>query len=170
MKMMKFGLAALLMTGAVAAEEATTPAPEKVTSSLGYMDIGLGPVPIPLPNFGLGYRFQSDHNGMDLSLHAMTVVAITQLKATALYQYYFKPNLNSQFYVGGGAGVSDIFNRKKHYFVISPEFVFGKQYRNEANDTRFMQVGISWPTMNLTGHDHRLMKYPLVVFSYGIMF
>ena len=134
------------------------------------MSIGLGPAPIPLPNFGLGYRAQSGHNGVDVSLNAMTVVAVTQLKATALYQYYFKPDLNSQFYVGGGLGLSDIFGSGHHCMAISPEFTFGKQYRNEAKDTRFMQVGVSWPTVNLSGQSRHFLKYPLVVFSYGIMF
>ncbi|MBS0614966.1 MAG: hypothetical protein JSR58_00250 [Verrucomicrobia bacterium] len=165
MKMIKLGLATLLMAGALLGEEATAP----VTSSKGYLDIGLGPCPVPLPNFGIGYRGQQNHNGFDFSLNAATVVHATQIKGAALYQYFFKPNLKSQFYVGGGPALSYAFTSKGHVWLLAPEVVFGKQYQNEAGDTRFMQVSVEWPTFALERH-HTIVKFPLVYFTYGIMF
>lgn len=152
-----------------------------VTSSIGYFSIGVGPLPVPLPNFGLGYRFQRNHHGFDLSLQAATIVAVTQAKVSLLYDYYFKPNLNSQFYMGLGASASGLFENKKHWKKttgsFSPELMFGKQYQNEAKDLRFLQLQISFPTFSIkkfperkfTGK-HHILYMPLVVLSYGICF
>jgi hypothetical protein len=139
---------------------------EPVRDSFGYMGIGIGPLPFLVPSFSVGYRTQNGHHGADVSAYVSTVVAITQLKTSALYHYYFKPNPCSQFYVGGGLGVSTLFHRAVYF---SPELAFGKQYINDAGDTRFFQAQISWPTFN-TSRPHRPFYMPLVVFSYGIRF
>jgi hypothetical protein len=175
--------ALVLFSGAVFAAE-TAPekaALESVNRSFSYFSIGLGPCPVPLPNFALGYRKQCDHHGFDLSLQAATVVAITQIKINSLYHHFFKPNLDSQFYAGAGLGVSALVS-SNHYErvrgLISPEFVVGKEYRNKTNDTRFIQAQISFPSCS-TGrigyccsHHHRsdVFWMPLVVLSYGMGF
>jgi hypothetical protein len=151
---------------------AINPSTAPVEQTIGYATLGVGPLPLPLPTFGLGLRTQTNHHGFDLSLQAATLVEITQLKASALYQHYFKPNLASQFYVGGGIGTSVLFFDDT-FFLLSPELVFGKQYQNEAQDTRFFQAQISFPTLNLTRHYHYhddLLLFPAVVLTYGIGF
>lgn len=146
-----------------------------VKQQYGYLSVGLGPFPLPLPAFAAGYRAQSNHNGVDLSLQVQTIIACTQLKANLLYLHYFNPNLASQFYVGGGVSPSYIFVdscfRDKNKFLLSPEFVFGQQYRNKSNDLRFFQMQLSYPTITKFKHDHiKTMQFPLVIFSYGIGF
>jgi hypothetical protein len=160
-----FLAAATTMTSLQAAEQE---APKPVYDHSGYFDVGLGPFPIPLPVFGIGQRMQWDHHGMDLHLLVSTIVAITEVKGTAMYLYYFKPSLASQFYVGGGLGAGGLFpnNHSHAKFLFSPEVVLGKQYTNEAGDKRFFQTEISWPTLG----SHHPFYFPLVVFSYGIMF
>ena len=145
-----------------------------VTHSMGYMQLGLGPAPFPLPVFGVGFRAQKDHNGIDASLQISTIVFLTQVKASTLYHYYFTPSLKSQFYAGGGIGLSGIFYEKygdcwRNKGMLSPEFVFGKQYLNDTGSTRFFQAQMSFPTFFL-GHFHKPMYFPLVVISYGIGF
>ena len=106
---MKWKIIALLTAfSAFAIEPFTAPAlpkelPDlKVQSQFPYFTLGLGPAPIPFPFFGFGYRYQSGYNGVDVSVKASTVVSVTGVQGTVLYQYYFKPNLSSQFYVGAG--------------------------------------------------------------------
>ncbi len=143
---------------------------QDVTNSVNYFSIGVGPLPIPLPNFGFGHRIQNNHHGMDLSLKGSTIVYYSEVKGSILYDYYFKPDLNSQLYVGAGLGAGGLLKNKHTYdkpnVFISPEFVIGKQYRNEAKDLRFIQAEISWPTFS----NHCTLYMPLVVFSYGFCF
>lgn len=151
-----------------------------IEKSYGYLDIGVGPLPLPLPSFGIGYRNQLQHHGYDLSLQLSTIVFLTQVKSNFLYHYYFKPNLDSQFYVGGGVGMSGLFGHhdkiKDCTLCFSPELVFGKEYKNESGDRRFAQVQISWPTYSLRHFSERnfsdchVLYMPLVIFSYGIGF
>ncbi len=154
--------------------------PKKVEQQFGYASLGLGPFPLPLPAFGIGYRTQKNHHGFDLSLQAATVVAATELKVAALYHYYWKPCLLSQSYVGIGAAPAVVLGGGCHLAAISPEFVMGKQYQNENGDRRFFQAEVSFPTFSLDRDDcfslhHHKRKihsffFPLVVLSYGIGF
>jgi hypothetical protein len=152
---------------------------EPVVQNVNYVSLGLGPMPILLPVFGIGHRIQNGHHGADLSLQATTVVALTQLKASLLYQYYFKPSLASEFYVGGGVSPGVVFGSGEHAILLSPEFVFGKQYRNESHDLRFFQAQVSFPTWafddTYSCYYHRkssvgCLKLPLVVLTYGLGF
>ena len=156
--------------------EQTAPVVEQkatdVTQGYGFFSLGLGPMPIPLPAFGIGYRAQQGHFGSELSLQATTLVYAAQLKGNFLLHYYPKPNFASQFYVGTGISPSAVFGNGKSAFAISPELVLGQQYRNASSDPRFIQAQISFPTLAIAGHKHRayLLGMPLVVLSYGIGF
>ncbi len=175
---MKKTIAILLlsaMTTAFANEEPAASANEttRVEQSFGYVGLGLGPFPIPLPAFSAGFRSQAGHHGFDVNLQAQTIIEATQLKMNGLYLHFFKPNVASEFYAGGGLGVSTVFgHHHDHAFLISPELVFGKQYRNESDDTRFFQAQMSFPTLPVDSdfHAHRVFWFPLVVLSYGIGF
>lgn len=177
----KFALILFSAAGLLAAEEKTFAEPVeiqpgKLKQEYGYVSAGLGPFPLPLPAFAAGYRAQSGHNGFDVSCQVQTVVAVTQLKANLLYLHYFKPEYCSEFYVGGGVGPSVIFgsdywwHRRSTAFLLSPEFVFGKQYRNESSDLRFFQMQVSFPTISAFHKSWHVTEFPLVIFSYGIGF
>lgn len=153
------------------AKTETVTEPENIRSSYGYLGLGLDPAPIPLPIFSGGWRMQSGHNGLDLSLDLMTLGSITGVQENIAYLHYFKPNLASQFYVGGGIGITEVFSRYRPVAYTAPQFIFGKQYTNEAGDTRFFQAKIEWPIVPLTASSGRhIGKYPLVTVSYGICF
>lgn len=167
---MKMIIACLLTLGSITAQE--------VEQSFNYGSVGLGPFPLPLPNFALGRRMQKNHHGADLSLQVNTLVWVTQVKANVLYHYYWKPSLASQSYAGLGVGPSAIFGENQA-LLISPEFVLGKQYRNEDGDLRFFQGQLSFPTVaygNSWGwcpYSHKsvhVSKFPLLVLSYGFGF
>jgi hypothetical protein len=159
------------------AEEIRTVAPVKeesrvVTQSMGYFSLGTGPLPLPLPVFGVGYRTQSGYVGAEVSAQYTTLVYINQLKADLLLHYYPKPCLASQFYVGAGVGSSVIFGSefRKIPVTLSPELVLGQQFCNSSDDVRFIQAQISVPTLCLRGDHFGLVKYPLVTISYGFGF
>ncbi len=158
----------------------------KVQSQFPYFTIGLGPFPIPVPVFGLGYRYQNGHNGVDASFSASTVVVLTEIKTTLLYQYYFKPSYSSQFYVGAGPTVAGLLGylqgnnplikvvkilvKHRNALLLSPEFVVGKQYKTQSGNLRFIQAEINWPTVCIYNHRVHLFMLPLVVLNYGISF
>lgn len=169
--------ALLLVTGSIFASNTELPPcvdpPTPITrNTIGYVSLGLGPCPAPIPNFSVGFRKQKDRHGMDLSLSAASIIQITEVKASALYLHYFKPHLPSQFYIGCGAGVGGLFFKEKDTFFkspcpfISPEFAFGKQYLTDTNALRFFQMQLSFPTFG----SHYTLYFPLVILSYGIAF
>jgi hypothetical protein len=169
----KFLFTSLLAFGCIFAEESSPQETPEVRQHFGHFDIGVGPLPIPLPVFTGGYRAQWGHHGMDVSLQASTIVSYTQIKANFLYNHYFKPSLDSEFYVGGGVGPSIVIGRGECEFLISPELVFGKLYRNETKDLRFWQIQVSFPTFDFhqSRHHHsHCTWFPLVVASYGFGF
>jgi hypothetical protein len=150
-------------------------APSTVEASHGYLSLGLGPFPIPMPIFGIGGRFQKGHHGFDVSVQATTVISLTVVKENFLYLHYFKPNLASQFYVGGGFGITEIFQKFKSShqrtpILASPQFIFGKEYTNDSGDRRFFQAQVDFPFVNLNSKHDRIVKFPAVVVSYGICF
>lgn len=147
----------------------------EVKQEFGYFSAGLGGFPTMIPVFSGGYRIQSGHHGVDLSVSVSTVVSVTGLSANLLYHHYFKPSLTSQFYVGGGVSPGVLFGASHLGHVgISPQFVFGKQYRNESNDLRFFQMQVDFPGVFFGANDHwdrvNVSTFPVMTLSYGIGF
>lgn len=143
---------------------------EGVDSTIGYFETGIGPFPLPLPEFGLGFRRQVDKHGFDGSFRVSTIVVLTQVNGSLMYQYYPKPNLESEFYMGVGLSGSGIFGDYKSHFLIGPDFVLGRQFKTKTDDIRFYQMKISWPTFAPNSHHDTVTYFPLVVFSYGFGF
>ncbi|MGL4540572.1 MAG: hypothetical protein ACRCU0_06325 [Candidatus Rhabdochlamydia sp.] len=159
-----------------------------VENSFGYLNIGVGPLPDLIPSFGIGYRAQKDHHGFDLSGTIAKTFVQTTARASVLYNYFFKPNLESEFYAGLGIGIKGEHFKEtsKAQFAVYPEIVFGKQYKNETNCQRFFQMQIGFPVFALDKiakktWTHRKSSYsvsyptsyktsyvPEVIFSYGI--
>jgi hypothetical protein len=164
--------------------------PGPVRNSFIHLDMGSGPFPLPLPTFAIGFRKQSGHQGIDLSLHASTVVYITQIKLTPAYLFYLNPGLKGQLYVGAGVGGGVLIQSPKNYdraiFSLSPELILGKEYIGRTGSYRLFQVQISVPSYNFGKVMHlpnynfeelkklskknRVLYYPLIVVSYGICF
>jgi hypothetical protein len=147
---------------------------DSTRDSYFYGSFNLGPAPIPLPGFGIGFRNQHNHTGVDTHLQLTTIGYASQLKYQAAGLYYFKPNLKSQMYTGLGASASYLFggaNLKKGHVIASPEWCFGKTYLNENNQRRYLELQVSFPTFLIDSKkEPKPMYYPLCVFSYGIGF
>lgn len=158
---------------------------EPVEETLKYFDMGFGPAPIPLPDFGFGFRHQKNKWGYDLNFDLSTIYYVTQVKITPSVLYYNKPNLSSQFYSGLGLATGCLFTNKISHdwdfsensaFIIAPELIFGKKYKNENGSDRFFQVNIDWPTYSFQkltseGWAHSNILYvPVVYLKYGVAF
>jgi hypothetical protein len=146
-----------------------------VKASYGYVSLGFGPVPIPMPIFGIGGRFQSDHNGFDGSFQFISFGSgFTLLKGNVDYLYFFKPNLASQFYMGGGASASEVISHGRVRAFLSPQVILGRQYVNKGGDVRYLQAQIDPVFLDLNrAHKHRHTRvgsFPCVILSYGICF
>ncbi|MFA5250700.1 MAG: hypothetical protein WC371_04780 [Parachlamydiales bacterium] len=149
---------------------------KSINNCFSYFETGIGPLPLFLPSFGIGFRNQVDNQGFDYSLRVATVVFVTQVSADFLYHYYPRPNLASQFYFGAGLGGSALFGEygDEAAFLFGPEFVLGRQFKTETQDLRFFQMKISFP--NIANYSHhknehyKVVYFPLTVFSYGFGF
>jgi hypothetical protein len=128
-----------------------------------------------MPLFGVGGRYQHNHHGFDGSLQFFTLGAsFTIARENFDYLYYFKPNLQSQFYVGGGIAVTEMISHRDFQALLSPQLVFGKQYTNSTGGVRFFQVQIDPAFLNLNKvrkkNKYHVGVFPAVVFSYGVCF
>lgn len=163
-----------------------------VENSFGYLSVGVGPLPELIPSFGIGYRAQKEHHGFDLSGSIAKTWIQTTTRASVLYNYFFQPNLESEFYAGLGVGIKGVHEKTESinnsHVAVYPELVFGKQYKNETNCQRFFQMQIGFPVFALDKivkktWTHRKSSYsfsyptsyktsyiPEVIFSYGIGF
>lgn len=137
----------------------------------GYVDIGVGPAPFPAAVVGLGYRVQRNHHGCDLSLQGNTMFIASEVKLNLLYHYYPFPDPECQWYIGTGATTGYVFFLDKpSFFILSPQWVFGKEYCNKRGKRTFWQVGISEPTFAFKDGENDHTWIPLVEFTYGFGF
>lgn len=125
-----------------------------------YFDVGAMYV---FPQLGAGFRQQNGYWGYDLTLKGSalplpigsgsirTVVWLPWISGRAHLLYYPRPNLESQWYVGGGI-VSPYFS------VVWPNVVFGKSYQTAEGKDRFWQIGAEFAPGGFI---------PIVSFSYG---
>ncbi|VHO05208.1 hypothetical protein [Candidatus Rhabdochlamydia sp. T3358] len=93
--------------------------PKSIENSFGYISAQMEyDSKLFGPSFGLGYRKQKNHYGLDLSLSysklrdkgdlifRQSKVEDKKIGVDALYNYFFTPSLEPQFYVGLGGCVS----------------------------------------------------------------
>ena len=154
-------------------------APNAVENGSGYVSLGVGPLPVLVPIFGLGGRLQRGHNGFDASVQAGRIPGLTILKENIRYLYYFSLNLAAQLYVGAGISVTEAFQHRTTA-QIATQFVVGKEYTNNTGGQRFFEAQIDFPTAhfdNVHHVKHNRLHFnghsgttPLVVVSYGIRF
>ncbi len=170
----------LLSSFALRAEETpTTPAPEKtcVRQSDFYASIGVGPLPVLLPVFGIGYRENWNHHGFDTSLQVATIVKVTALRMNLLYSYIVHPDPKGQTYVNLGAAVGSVFHSGFAGMFTSPELIVGREWMNKSHEKRFCQAEISFPNFSWEYKHHEkefdrkdILYFPVVTVSYGFLF
>lgn len=165
---MKF-LITLLLSASLYSNNIDKEQTQEVNDSYFYGSFNLGPAPIPLPGFGLGYRVQNNHFGLDTHVQGTSIILATVVKVQTQAMYYFNPKLKSQLYMGIGGSYAKILADHDLGSVTSPEFTFGKSYLNENGSRRHLELQVSWPAFLPDAKTH-LTYFPLCVFSYGIAF
>lgn len=140
----------------------------------GYVDLGFGPAPLPIPQFGGGYRAQYGSNGFDINGQLSTVYWLTTIKLGVDYLHYINPDINKEFYIGAGPAIVGVFQNDHNRggsMALAPELIFGKQYLSDTGSPRHFQANLMWPTffMHQTHHSTKedMIWYPMVSFSYG---
>jgi hypothetical protein len=77
----------------------------------------------------------------------------------------------SEFYFGVGPAVGVGFVKDSNYGVgFASEFAFGKQYKNEAGDLRFLEATIDFPCGISKKRGLKFFAVPIVILNYGIGF
>ena len=147
--------------------------------SFGYFNLGLKcPIMIPMPSLGFGYRLQNERHGFDVSVQASTWLIISIVSVMPMYQYYRKPNLDKEYYLGTGIDFQLMvspFGEDSTRLFFTPVLAFGKKYRNDSGANRFFQFEIG-PVSFAKGHfivsggSWEILPYPIVTFRYGMGF
>jgi len=139
-----------------------------------YGTFGVGPLPAPIPNLGLGFRNQINHGGVDINLKVLPVFGVATLVS---YQtsglYYFKPNLKSQFYTGLGASINCGFEHFHYnsFWAAAPVWLFGKSYLNNEGSRRFFELEVKVPSVLLSSKNAGSATYfPFCSLTYGVKF
>lgn len=150
---------------------------KEILNQYGYVNLGLGPLPFPVPTLGGGYRRQRNQHGLDLNASAVIVAPErVGVKWAGRYLHYFSPNLDRQFYLGAGPSISSIFvygGARWSGLGVSPEFLFGREYRTYKGKTRFWEVVVDFPTYASNdnvykwGNDGHFIYFPYVYAQYG---
>lgn len=118
------------------------------------------------PCAGLGFRAQSGHNGLDLSIQGRCVLDQFRIKGNACYLYYFNPNLKNQLYCGFGAGLDTNIDMSCHP-LLTPELSIGRQFITENGKRRFWNVQLSPCAINYYG---KVVTLSEVIVKYGFGF
>jgi hypothetical protein len=137
-----------------------------------YTDFG---VTLFAPTPGIGWRNQSNHFGVDISLKLPLLIVPIAYKGSASLLYFPSPNPEGQFY--GGIGITGMlpiffgfFDSEKHFFA-GPCLIFGKSYVNEDSKRRFWQVVVDgYPNKKKKFEKVKREIIPLVSLSYGFCF
>ena len=122
---------------------------------------------VPVPSCGLGYRYQYNYVGLDLSIDGDPLIFANILRLSSAILFYPKPDSSSEYYAGfscGGLLINAIglptcstakFSSYINNFFFLPELVAGYQYKKSSGKNRFIEFDIGAP-ITRTHND----KYP----------
>ncbi|MGL5264146.1 MAG: hypothetical protein ACRDAI_06200 [Candidatus Rhabdochlamydia sp.] len=136
-----------------------------VENSFGYLNIGIrGPLSQLAPSFGIGYRAQKDHHGFDVSGSIDYFHDRTTARLNVLYNYFFKPNLESQFFAGLGLEAKAVYVHGDSCAFPCPIFAIGQEFKTKAGSQRIVQLKVICPD------EYVPLPLPEVILSYGFGF
>jgi len=141
-------------------------------TSYNYVSVGMGPV-ILAPCLGVGFRHRLRANGFDASLRLSTVGVAHSLQANCNYLRYINSERNSSWYVGAGPAVgiacTNKFSRDA-VFVVSPNFVIGKEVICENGSKEFHDFSVQAPHWTPLEKNKGPLNFPTVYYRYGVAF
>lgn len=142
-----------------------------VDYSFRYFNVGGGPF-ILIPNIGVGYRERHVNIGKDIALSVSSIGFAHQLGAYVMGHYYLSPQEQNSFYFGCGVlGSYFTLNDGSWDCYLSPNFAFGKEFKQTGEDHHFLELHITAPSITLRHHRHCAIMYiPLIYIKYGMSF
>jgi hypothetical protein len=173
----------LISSVELSARNITRPFKDKnIEKSTIYADVGLGAIE-SLPSFGIGYRYQHNYHGLDLNARLLTAFGLVDMniiQSNLLYNLYFNPKIESQYYMGLGAGCDYIFSNRNNYFksknlkenlLLSPEITLGRSYTNQSGSERFFQMQFNFPFYDVAFNKPGFFPpLPFLLITYGMGF
>lgn len=151
---MKKIIVLMSITGAVCANEIS---PEMnccepaIHSSYSYLDLGVGPIPLPALTVGAGRRTViGEKTALDLGVECNIFFFINSLKGYANHLWYFNQKPYSQFYIGLGGTLGGVMYLFGYYGCglqgyAAPNVILGKEFLNCKGKKRFFQIETMYP-------------------------
>lgn len=139
------------------------------SDSYRYVSIGVGPI-LFIPNFGIGYRERYASLGYDTGFSFSTVGYAHQLSAHFVGHYYLHEQQNSAYLGLGLMGSGIVPNRGRSGLTLSPDFIFGKEFKKNSESRHFIEMHVAVPTLWVNSKGPRGMYFPLMYIKYGTSF
>jgi len=168
----------ILLISLIGAAYASETSPEEcccseptVHSSFGYLTAGIGPIPCPGLNIGVGKRFVTgESTGMDFGVQASTVLFVSAVKGYANHLWYFNQKPRSQWYVGFGGSVGGVLFMGFCDFTINgfgaPNILFGREFLTRKGNKRFIEIETMYPLFLF----QEFVNCPAVTIKFGFAF
>ncbi|NGX39987.1 MAG: hypothetical protein KR126chlam1_01327 [Chlamydiae bacterium] len=142
-------------------------------SSFSYWTVGIGPLPIPAFNLGVGARAKKDRFGADVSLNLATVGIVNALRASANGLCYVHQTPSAHTYVGLGASVGGIWGFSSLFTggfegYFAPNFICGREFLNHEGKRRFFQVEALYPVKGFSSGGW--VNFAFFTLKYGFAF
>lgn len=142
----------------------------EVNDNYRYFTLGVGPI-ILIPNIGIGFRERFSQFGWDAAASFSTIGYAHQLEAHFVGHYYLSPYRQNSAYMGLGLMGSGIFtNQKDGGFTLSPDFVFGKEFKIKDESRQFIEMHVAIPSLWIESMHTHAFYYPLMYIKYGLSF
>lgn len=136
------------------------------SDSFSYRTIGMGPLPMPMLNIGIGKRLIFKvRSAIDLNVSGSTLVLVNTLQGSISRLWYS----SSQYYLGlGGTLGAGFLSSLFPFCYAAPALTFGKEFFNSSGCKRFFQIEAMFPVFILNIKETKLI--PGVTVKYGIAF
>jgi len=140
-----------------------------IDSSFSYRTIGIGPIPIPALNLGIGRRIKGGRYAGDFTVNLATlgIVNALQVYANGLCYIHQKPSAHTYIGAGASAAVAFSFPEASYSGYIAPNILGGREFINADGNRRFFQVEVLVLPFDIYSSN---LILPLVTLKYGIAF
>ncbi|NGX39986.1 MAG: hypothetical protein KR126chlam1_01326 [Chlamydiae bacterium] len=138
-------------------------------SSFWYRTVGIGPIPIPALNLGIGRRIKRERYAGDFTMNLATLglVNALQVYANGLCYVHQKPSAHTYIGAGASAAVAFSFPELSYTGYIAPNILGGREFIDRDGNRRFFQVEVLILPFGIYSST---LILPVVTLKYGIDF
>jgi len=172
---MKKIIALISLIGSAYASEITCE--PQMQSSYTYGTIGLSPLPIPAPTFGLGRRAMlGKATALDFGAEWATLIYYNLFSGYANGLLYFKRKPTSQVYMGLGGTIGMLHSADRLYSnthglgYATPNLILGREFLTRKGRRMFFQIDTKYPLFLFSGSDRGFLNWGFLDLKWGIAF